>query len=44
MKVSHILHLAVLIMVGAASYRADDSRWRQLQALGEELFSRESIC
>ena len=40
MKVSHILHLAVLIMVGAASYRADDSSWRQLQALGEELSNR----
>ena len=40
MKVSHILYLAVLIMVGAPCYRADDSRWRQLQALGEEQSKR----
>ncbi len=40
MKVSQILHLAVLFMVGAASLQAEDSRWRQLQAMGEELFGR----
>ena len=40
MKVSQILHLAVFFVVGAASLEAEDSRWRQLQAMGEELFGR----
>ncbi len=44
MKVSQILHLAVLFMVGAASLQAEDSRWRQLQAIGRGTVRPGSIC